>query len=94
MLRPSPRRSRSRARLVELSGRRGSRNGRPSCRATLGQHLGVRRGDRGSVKSGNWPEDLVVHKIRGIGRKQDLKSKTWYWYRRSSLGLDRVSGTG
>jgi hypothetical protein len=30
---------------------------------------------------------------RGIGRGRDFQPKTWYWYRRSSLGLDSVSGT-
>ena len=42
MLRPSPRRSQGRSLLVELSGRKEVRSSRPSCRATLGQHLGIR----------------------------------------------------
>jgi hypothetical protein len=28
---------------------------------------------------------------RGIGHRQGFYPKTWYWYRRSSLGLDSVS---
>jgi hypothetical protein len=48
--------------LVELSWRIRVRSGRPSCRASQGQNYGVRRSYRDSGKSGNRPEDQMVHK--------------------------------
>ena len=50
--------------LVELLGRIKTCSSRPSYHATLGQNLGIRQGLEVQGNSGNWPEDLEIHRER------------------------------
>ena len=73
MLRPSPRRGRCRALLVGLSGSGKVRSGRPSCRATLGQHLGIWRGDRDSGEVWQSARGSGGSQVKGIGHRLQVK---------------------